>query len=177
MKATSRTPKIKDASSRRWPLVLLGAFALLQVTWAEATEKPRNAFANPSFELGREGWQLDKAGKTECRFSVDAKEAVDGQNSALITVGLVDNWGMQFGQHFPAGEKGRTYTMAVFAKSAEEPLEVGLYIERNAAPWDKAAGEKFKLSTGWQELHLTFKVGDDFPQGWFAYLGCVQPKV
>jgi hypothetical protein len=120
---------------------------------------------------------LDKAGKTECRFSVDEKDAADGQTSALIAVGSVDNWGVQFGQHFAAGQKGKTYTFAALAKSTNGPVEVGLQIERSASPWDRAASTKFKLTNEWQELHMTFKVEQDFLQGWFAYLSCTQPNV
>jgi hypothetical protein len=143
---------------------------------AAGGESP-NLFANPSFELGREGWQLDKAGKTVCRFTVDEKDAADGQTSALIDVGFVDDWGVQFGQHFAAGQKGKTYTLAALAKSTKGPVEVGLQIERSASPWDRAASGKFKLTAEWQELHVTFKVEKDFPQGWFAYLSCTQPNV
>ena len=38
--------------------------------------------------------------------------------------------GGQFGQAFPAGEKGKTYTIAVFAKSLQGPAEVPLQIEQ-----------------------------------------------
>lgn len=153
------------------------ALALVLLTHAGAAESPRNFFANPSFELGRDGWRLDKAGKTECQFSLDEKDAADGQRCARLTMGSVEEWGVQFGQSFPAGEKGKTYTFAVFAKGAKNPIEVGLQIERSANPWDRAAGAKFELTDHWQELHVTFTVEKEFPQGWFAYLSCTQPKV
>jgi hypothetical protein len=136
---------------------------------------PQNLFANPSFELGREGWAADKAGHTECQFSVDNQEAAEGQFSALLKIGAVEEWGVQFGQSFPAGEPGKTYTFAVFAKSAGA-VEAGLQIERRARPWDRAAGAHFKLTSQWQELHLTFTVAQPFPEGWFAYLSCTQPN-
>jgi len=156
--------------------LLLPAFTFSLLIGADAAEPAKNFFANPSFELGREGWQLDKAGKTDCQFSVDEKEAADGRNCALLTVGAVEDWGVQFGQAFAAGEKGRTYTFAVFAKSAHGPVEVGLQIERSARPWDRAAGARFQLTDAWQELHMTFAVEKDFREGWFAYLSCAQAK-
>jgi len=152
-------------------MALLAAFAPVR-----AAERPRNFFGNPSFEMGRDGWHSDKAGKTECQFAVDDKEAADGQFSALITVGSVEDWGVQFGQSFAAGEKGKTYTFAVFAKSTKDSIEVGLEIERHAKPYDRAAHAKFKLTNQWQELHVTFTVEKDFPEGWFAYISCVRPQ-
>ena len=144
----------------------------------DAADKPRNLFANPSFELGRDGWDLSKAGKTEAQFAVDAKEATDGQNSALLTIDAIDDWGVQFGQTFSAGEKGKTYTLAAFAKSTKGPAEISLQIERSAKPWDRAAGSgKVKLTKDWQEIHTTFTVEKDFREGWFAYLSCTQPQV
>lgn len=160
-----------------WPLGFLVFLAFVGLLNSATGGESPNLFANPSFELGREGWQLDKAGKTECRFSVDEKDAADGRTSALIAVGSVDDWGVQFGQHFAAGQKGKTYTFAALAKSTKGPVEVGLQIERSASPWDRAASEKFKLTEEWQELHLTFKVEQDFPQGWFAYMSCAQSNV
>ena len=156
----------------------LVVFTLALLTSSDAAEQPRNFFTNPSFELGREGWRADKAGKTECQFSLDEKDAADGRNSALLTIGAVESWGVQFGQSFPAGAKGKTYTFAVLAKSAQGLVEAGLQIERSASPYDRvAAGGKFKVTSEWQEFHVTFKVEKDYPQGWFAYLSCTQPRV
>ena len=161
---------------RAFRLALFAVVTLLQSVWIGASEPPKNLFANPSFELGQEGWRLEKAGKTECQFSVDDTDAADGRYSAKLQLSSVEDWGMQFGQSFPAGEKGKTFTFSAFARSAEEPVEVGLQIERSAQPWDRAGGGHFKLTKDWQELHLTFRVEKEFPQGWFAYLSCVQPK-
>ena len=145
---------------------------------AERADPRGNFFANSSFELGREHWQVCKAGKTTCHYRVNEKAAADGRHSVLLAIDNVEEWGVQFGQSFPSGEKGRTYTFAVSARSVEGPVEVSLAIERNAKPWDKAVtSERSKLTSEWQELHVTFKVEKDFPQGWFAFLNCVQPKV
>ena len=137
---------------------------------------PKNWFANPGFELGQDGWQVDKAGKTEVRYTVDETEAAGGQRSALLTLGSVEQWGLQFGQRFPAGDRGKTYTFAVFAKSVKGPVEMGLEIERTANPYDRAAHQEFNLTTEWKELHVTFKVEKDFHEGWFAYVSCAQAQ-
>jgi Carbohydrate binding domain len=158
-------------------LVLLLGVSLLQPGQVAAAESPKNLFANPSFELGRGGWQLDKAGKTEARFSLDEKDAACGQNCAALSIGMVEQWGVQFGQHMSAGQKGKTYTFAAFGQSTKEPVEMGLQIERSASPWDRAASGKFILTTNWKEFHVSFTVEKDFSPGWFAYVSCTQTNV
>jgi len=158
---------------------LMGAVLLAWTAGlAAAVKPPANFFTNPGFEQGRDGWRMDKAGKTEARFTVDTADARDGQSSALVTIGAVDDWGTQFGQSFDAGAKGKTYTFAALAKATKGPLKVNLQIERSAEPYDRAArGEEVTLKPGeWTELHVTFKVEKDFRQGWFAYASCTQPN-
>ncbi|MCX7013897.1 MAG: carbohydrate binding domain-containing protein [Candidatus Sumerlaeota bacterium] len=163
--------------TRRIPiLTCLAALASIPAAWA-AGEASTNSFGNPSFELGRDGWQLDKAGKTECQLVVDDKDAADGQYSALLTMGPAEEWGAQFGQSFPAGDMGKTYTFAVFAKSVKGPVEVTLQVERSAEPCDRAGeSEPMHLTEEWQEFHLTFTVEQKFHQGWFSYVSCTQPN-
>jgi hypothetical protein len=148
--------------------------ALALVHGANGANLPTNLFANPSFELGRDGWQASKAGQTSCEFKVDDVDAAHQQHSAWLRIDRVEEWGVQFGQSFPAGQKGKTYSFSLFARSVWDPVEVGLAIERNARPWDRAVSGRFKLSKEWQELHVTFKLEKDFPEGWFAYLSCNQ---
>ena len=76
----------------------------------------------------------------------------------------------------PAGQVGKTYTLAVFVKSLGEPVRVRLEVERAGSPWDRAArGEDTEVSPDkWTELHVTFKVDKPFPEGWQAYLHCGQ---
>jgi len=162
-------------------VVTVALFAIAQclsLTSARA-QPPKNLFANPSFELGGPGsWRLDRGGKTSARLSIDAKDAFDGRRSALVVIDSVTQWGTQFGQSFEAGRKGKTYTFAVFAKAVTPQVTVNLQIERSARPWDRAVKSKAFRLTGnkWTELHVTFKVAKDFPQGWFAYISCTQPK-
>ena len=177
-KTGSRTCHPKNHFSvPNFSAIKLCVFLFLLLIRPVGAEPPKNLFANPSFELGHEGWRLDKAGKTVAQFALAEQDAAEGQRSARVTVGAIDDWGVQFGQSFAAGEKGRTYTFAVFAKSAKAPVEVGLQIERSANPWDRAVSRKFTLNREWQELHVTFTVEKDFHEGWFAYLSCTQPNV
>ena len=157
--------------------VLVFAALVIATAGARAAAAPANLFANPSFEMGKAGWHVSKAGGTACDFTVDGKDAADGGHSVLVTLGRVEEWGAQFGQTFAAGKRGKTYTFAVVAKSTRGPVAVDLQIERNAKPWDRAAkGKTVTLTNEWQELHVTFTVAKDFPQGWFAYLSCTQPN-
>ena len=175
----SQIPKntAEARSPRRSVAAIVLLLTLAPLFGVGAAEPMTNFFANPSFELGRDGWEPAKAGKTECQFALDEKDAADGRNSGVLTIGAVEQWGVQFGQSFPAGTKGKTYTIAAFAKSATGPVEVGLEIECNAKPWDRATGKKFRLTTEWQELHHTFTLEEDFREGWFAYMSCAHPKV
>ena len=156
-----------------WVLALLCAGASAQAGAA------RNLFANPNFELGGSApWRMDKGGKTAARFAVVADGAFEGQRCALVAIDRVEEWGTQFGQAVEPGGKGKTYTFAVMAKAVKAPVTVDLQIERRGKPYDRAARSgKFALEPGkWSELHVTFKVEKDFPQGWFAYISCTQPN-
>ncbi|MCX5671283.1 MAG: carbohydrate binding domain-containing protein, partial [Planctomycetota bacterium] len=138
---------------------------------------PDNMFMNPGFEQGQAEWRLDKAGKTAATFTVD-KAPGEETASGHVTIDAVEDWGTQFGQSMDAGAPGKTYTFAVVAKSAADPVPVRLEIERRANPYDRAAlSDKVTLKKEtWTEVHVTFKVEKPFPQGWFAYISCVQPK-
>ena len=146
---------------------------------SDAKAQPDNYFTNPSFELratDESDWHLDKAGATDAGFVVNNLEAAAGDRSACVTIGHVDDWGTQFGQAVDAGQKGKTYTFAVLAKAVQEPVTVELDIERRAKPYDRAATSVpvTLKKDGWTEVHVTFKVQKDYPQGWFAYISCTQ---
>ena len=155
------------------PKAMLLGFLACCVSMTAAAE---NLFDNPSFEGGRDAWHCDHAGKTDVQFSVDEREARDGQRSALLRLGAVDGWGVQFGQRMEAPSAGRTYTFAVMAKSVKEPVAVRLEIERPANPYDRAAASpSLTIAKGaWTELHVTFKINKPYPEGWFAYVSCAQ---
>ncbi|MFO8014413.1 MAG: carbohydrate binding domain-containing protein [Phycisphaerae bacterium] len=140
-----------------------------------AAAAPQNLFANPDFEMGRQAWRICKTDGTTCTFSVDGADAAAGRHSALLAVERARDWGMQFGQYLTAGAKGRTYTFAVFARAVEGRVAVDLQVERSGKPYDRAARSRaVTLTDAWQELHVTFTVEKEFPEGWFAYVSCTQ---
>jgi len=162
--------------NRRSGWLSLPALLLTLLAVQAQAQSPENKFANPSFELGRQFWTMDKAGRTVATFDVSQEQAADGQNSALLTVGAVESWGVQFGQRVDAGQVGKTYTFAAMARSAGEPVKLSLQIERGGAPYDRAASTGLVTVTSeqWTELHTTFTLNKPFPEGWFAYVECQQ---
>jgi len=154
-------------------LCVLCVLAGPAVGWADA---PRNLFTNGGFEMGQAGWGLQKGAKTVASYKVDGGDAGQGRHSAVVTIGKVEEWGVQFGQTFEAGRRGKTYTFAAIVKAVGGPVTVSLQIERNAKPWDRAARSRdVRVPPGeWTELHVTFPVEKDFAPGWFAYVSCTQ---
>ncbi|MFQ5808590.1 MAG: carbohydrate binding domain-containing protein, partial [Armatimonadota bacterium] len=108
---------------------------------------------------------------------VNADDAADGKQSALVTMGSASEWGGQFGQKLEeAGGVGKTYTFAVLLKGVGGPVLVRLEVERAGRPWDRAVkGEEVLIPEGkWTELHASFKVDKAYPESWAAYIGCAQ---
>jgi len=167
--------------TRLWPAVRQGLIRVMAVL-AAALASPgaltaENLLGNAGFEEGRAPWHMDTSGKTAAQFTIDDKDAGEGQRSALVSIATVDGWGIQFGQTVDAPTVGKTYTFAVLAKSTKGPVSVRLEIERRGKPWDRAAASRpYTLTKDrWTELHVTFTVEKPFPQGWFAYASCRQP--
>ncbi|MGD8237577.1 MAG: carbohydrate binding domain-containing protein, partial [Armatimonadota bacterium] len=108
-------------------------------------------------------------------FVANGDEAADGKQSALVTMGAMSEWGVQFGQKVEkAGQVGRTYTFAVLLKAVGGPVRAHLEVERAASPWDRALKTEKTVvpEDEWTELHATFKVDKAYPEGWSAYIGC-----
>ncbi len=171
-----------NAARRVFLLLALvcGAASLAPGAETAKGRTPDNLFLDPSFENAEhDQWSAGTAGITDVKFTVDAAEAADGKQSALLRVGAVEGYGVQFGQRVGAPTVGKTYTFAVLAKSMKGPVTLGLEIERPASPWDRAARAQGLGvgSDGWKELHVTFKVDKPFDEGWFAYVSCAQPNV
>jgi hypothetical protein len=148
----------------------------------EARSSP-NLLVNPAFELGRQFWELGKGGKTVATLDINGDANPGGGQSALISIGAIDSWGVQFGQNIDGGKVGKTYTFAVLARSEAQggqgAAKVSLQIERRADPYDRAARTDETVLAGdqWTDLHVTFKVDKAFTEGWFAYLSCTQANV
>ncbi len=119
-------------------------------------------------------YSVSKARGAVPSLAVSEEDAVDGQRSALLTMGTVP-WA-QFGQKVEAGQDGRTYTFAVFVKALGGPVQARLEVERAGSPWDRAVrGEEVAFDASqWTELHVTFKVEKPYPEGWSAYIHCGQ---
>ena len=109
-------------------------------------------------------------------WDVDDRDAVDGRQSARLTMGTVP-W-MQFGQKVKAGKVGATYTMAVAVKVIGDPAAVRLEVERAGKPWDRVVrgNDVVPPPDHWTHLEVTFKVARPYPEGWSAYVYCGQPE-
>lgn len=122
-------------------------------------------------------YEVSRAEGAVAAFTIDRSEALDGRQSALITLGATTEQGGQFGQTLKsAGQAGRTYTFAVFAKAVRQPVAVHLEVERAGRPWDRAVkSDNVLISTqAWTEVHTTFKVDKPYPEGWQAYIASAQ---
>jgi hypothetical protein len=108
-------------------------------------------------------------------WTVTADDALDGKQSALLTLGTVPS--AQFGQKVPGGAVGKKYTFAAYVKSVDRPARARLEIERAGSPWDRAVrGEDTEVGPKeWIELRATFTVDKPFPEGWQAYVNCDRP--
>jgi len=105
---------------------------------------------------------------------VSAEDAVDGKQSALVTMATVPS--AQFTQKVEAGQVGKTYTFAVSVKGVGGPVRARLEVERAGSPWDRAVrgADTTFAADEWTELHVTFKVEKPYPEGWTAYIHCGQ---
>jgi hypothetical protein len=166
------------------PLIALFCWQLALPASASAdSAKPdlkpgANLLANPDFALGRQFWNLGKAKKTVATLDINGDDTPAGDQSAILSVGEIDSWGVQFGQDIDGGKVGKTYTFAVFAEAVGGPAKVSLQIERRADPYDRAThSEEVALPAKWRELHTTFTVEKPFSEGWSAYVSCTQPNV
>jgi beta-galactosidase len=93
-----------------------------------------------------------------------------GKKNALVSLGSLVS--AQFGQKIPAGSAGKTYTLDARVQAVGGPAVLRLEVERAGRPWDRAArGPDTTVNPGaWTDLHLTFAVDKEYPEGWQAYL-------
>jgi hypothetical protein len=161
---------VHNRDPRELPLVTRGATVIGDGVLAKAEH------ANVVF------WQLPPYDVTSARgavasFVVDGGDAVDGKQSALVTMGSTTEAGGQLGQVVRfAPQIGKSYTFAALAKGVGGPISAHLEVERAGSPWDRAAkGPDIMIPEGrWTELHITFKCEKPFPEGWQAYIACAQ---
>jgi hypothetical protein len=109
---------------------------------------------------------------------IDDADAYEGTQSALVTLGVISEAGVQFAQ----GVKfepvaGKTYTFAAFVKALDRPVTLHLEVERAGRPWDRAVrAPDVEVPVGeWTEVHASFQCETAFPEGWQAYVASAQP--
>jgi hypothetical protein len=161
---------VEDNGARRLPLVSAGAEAFGDGVLAKAQDM-NVVFCQLS------PYEVTHAEGAVASFQVDAGDAADGKQSALVTMGTTTEAGGQFGQRLSgAPEVGKSYTFAVWIKGAGGPVKAHLEVERAGSPWDRAVKGPDVLvpENEWTDLHVTFKCEKPFPEGWQAYIGCAQ---
>jgi len=159
---------VHNRDPRQIPLVTSGARALGDGVLAQ---KDRVVFCQlPPYALTSSQGVVPS-------FVIDRQEAVEGKQSALITLGMTAGAGVQFGQKISAvPQVGKTYTFAAFVKATEPGVVAHLEVERAGSPWDRAIkGPNVALpEQQWTDVHVTFKCEKPFSEGWQAYIAATQ---
>ena len=161
---------VHNRDPRELPLVADGAEVLGNGVLARARDKDVVFFQFPPYAVTGARGEVPS-------FSIDGDDALEGKQSALVTLGMTAGAGVQFGQPMKTPpEVGKTYTFAVFLKSVGGPVRARLEVERAGSPWDRAArGEEVLVPDDqWTEVHVTFPCEKPFPEGWQAYVACAQ---
>jgi hypothetical protein len=161
---------VHNRDPRKLPLVSAGATVLGDGVLAQA------ANANVVF-CQLPPYTVTTAQGEAPSFLVDGQDALEGKQSALVTLGITAGAGGQFGQRVKvAPQVGKTYTFAVFIKGVGGPVLAHLEVERAGSPWDRAVKGANVLvpENQWTDLHATFTCQKPFPEGWQAYVGCAQ---
>jgi beta-galactosidase len=158
---------VHNRDPRQIPLLTAGATVLGDGVLAQASGANVVFFQLPPYDVTRSQGAVPS-------FVVDGKDASEGKQSALLTLGAINGTGAQFGQQVAGGEPGKTYTFVVSARSVGEPVAAHLEIERPARPWDRAlkAPDVTVPADAWTEMHATFAVDKPFAEGWYAYVAC-----
>lgn len=151
------------------PLVTGGATILGDGVLAKADNANVVFYQLPPYDISRAQGAVPS-------LVVDDKDAAEGKQSALLTLGAINGTGAQLGQPVAGGEPGKTYTFAVSAKAVGDPVSVHLEIERPVRPWDRAlkAPNVTIPADTWTEVHASFQVDRPFAEGWYAYFVCAQ---
>ena len=161
---------VHNRDPRKLPLVSAGATVLGDGVLAQAQNANVVFFQLPPYTVTSAQGEVPS-------FVVDGQDALEGKQSALVTLGMTAGGGVQFGQSVKvAPQVGKTYTFAVFIKGVGGPVLAHLEVERAGSPWDRAVKGANVLvpENEWTDLHVTFKCQKPFPEGWQAYVGCAQ---
>ncbi len=136
---------VHNRDPRKLPLVSSGAAVLGNGVLAEARG------SNVAF-LQLPPYAVTGAQGAVPSFLVDSQDALEGKQSALVTLGMTGGGGVQFGQRVQiTPQVGKTYTLAVFIKSVGGPVSAHLEVERAGSPWDRAvkgAMSRFRKTSG-----------------------------
>ena len=123
---------VHDRSARRLPLVSAGAAPFGDGVLAKGQDMNVIFCQLPPYEI-------TSAEGAVASFQVDAGDAADGKQSALVTLGTTTEAGGQFGQRLAAAPQvGKSYTFAVLLKGVGGPVTAHLEVERAGSPWDRA---------------------------------------
>jgi hypothetical protein len=144
---------------------------------AVAAPAPQNLMENPGFEAGAAGWTLIAPAGTAANVVVIDQQAAEGRNCALVSLEAVTGPGLRFGQWMSEVRQGRTYTLAVLARSLGGQVPVQLALEQpgqRGEPMSK--GQPVLVPEGeWTELHATFTAAEGAAGTWFACVSCARP--
>ncbi len=160
---------VHNRDPRKLPLVTAGATVLGDGVLAQASNANVVFYQLPPYAV-------TAAEGESPSFLVDSQDAIEGKQSALVTMGMTAA-DTQFGQRVSAAPQvGKTCTFAAFIKGVGGPVVAHLEVERAGSPWDRAVKGPNVLvpENEWTDVHVTFKCAQPFPQGWQAYIGCAQ---
>jgi hypothetical protein len=161
---------VHNRDPRKLPLVSSGATILGDGVLAQARNARVVFYQQPPYTVSN-------AQGVVPALVIDGQDAVDGKQSALVTVGMTAGSGVQLGQRVKLSPRaGKTYTFAAFVKGVGGPVLAHLEIERAGKPWDRAVkAPNVTVPAGqWTELHVTFPCRTAFPEGWSAYISVAQ---
>ena len=131
---------------------------ILNPVSAMAAEDIENLAQGGDFETAADmaQWRLNLA-NAQAVMTIDEKEAAIGDSSLFIDDIILDpaaTWKPQIDHgRIPIVEDG-VYTISAFLK-AEEPREVGIYVEIPENPWTKSPNKPVAVGTEWEEYWAT----------------------
>ena len=161
---------VHNRDPKKLPLVSAGATILGDGVLAQARSANVVFFQFPPYAVTGARGEVPS-------FVVDAQDAREGKQSALVTLGIASDAGVQFGQKVNVSPRvGQSYTFAAFVKGVGGPIRAHLEVERAGSPWDRAAKGDDVLApeNEWTDLHVTFTCQKPFPEGWQAYINSAQ---